>query len=199
MSSKGVGWLDHSGLSARVSKKCLIWTYIQKGKVPVDALAVRLVYEMNRSSLRKCPTLTFGCGHMSFRKVSCNPGVKSGLSLSGVIGPMINEILCLLQVFWKEASVGQINGWELYVGGICLKANHGAWSSRKGDMDVSNWTQSLILEWIFQSMILVKWQACWYFLKSGRPKPPLSLGIVSFEKLNLGRNVCQINSVHALW
>lgn len=47
---------------------------------------------------------------MSCKKEVCMPGVNSGFSRRGVIGPLIVEILCLLQAVRNEVSVGLISG-----------------------------------------------------------------------------------------
>lgn len=64
--------------------------------------------------------------------------------------------------------------------------------------DCSRCTQSLFSECTFQSMILARWHACWYLCMSGRPMPPMSLGVVNLSKLSLGRVLPHIKVVQAL-
>lgn len=45
--SKGVVDLDHSGFGLVLSKTFLSWMYVQKGNVPVVALAAKVVWGMN--------------------------------------------------------------------------------------------------------------------------------------------------------
>lgn len=47
---------------------------------------------------------------MSVRKEACIPGGKSGFCCRGVIGPLTDEILCFLQAFLNEISVGLMSG-----------------------------------------------------------------------------------------
>lgn len=109
------------------------------------------------------------------------PGVKSGFWAIGVIGPRMEEILCLMHVSRKVRRVGLMSMWDLHSGGMCCGVIHGSWANGRGDIDCSNWIQSLYLACMFQSMILARWLACWYFLISGSPIPPLSLGDVSLR------------------
>lgn len=64
--------------------------------------AANTVWERRQPSSKKWSARTFGCSHGPVRKDVCVPGVKSGLCLSGVIGPITEEILFLLQVSRKE-------------------------------------------------------------------------------------------------
>lgn len=115
--SKGVICLDHSGFGVGLSKKCLIWTYVQKGNVPFVILLARMVWEMRWSPSKNCFAQISVCGHIPVRKQADVPGVKSGLCPRGVMGPRIDDNLYLLQASRKEVSGGCISGWFLQIQG----------------------------------------------------------------------------------
>lgn len=102
----------------------------------------------------------------------------------------------VLYAVLKFSSVALISGCDFISFGILLGFIQGRCVSGSGVNACSIWIQSLLWLCTYQSTILVRWQAQWYFWMSGRFRPPCNLGIVNLVQLSLGILEVHMNVLH---
>lgn len=152
------------------------WPGAQGGCETVD----RSCIDIQPCRVAKCIRLVISSPIKARIGLFSSPGVKSGFWITGVKGDGLGERPFVESVWIRTAIVAPIVGcffnprWYLW-------ATQGSTDKTIGEARCSTCTQGLVCGKVHHDTTLDKCITHWYEVKSGKPIPPLDLGITNNE------------------